>query len=161
MQPFGNNFTSSLRTKSIATRLAIGLGLLFVLTAEKCENETRFIAAKQEICNDAIDNDDNGKVDCADSFCLSSCALELTVNPTFITAADTQLVSGFQKRASKIVVEMLPNYETNGTATLTQSEWSFLARKLANGTNTLTITATDSAGNTKQVKTSIKVSNPN
>jgi hypothetical protein len=137
------------------------LGLFFILTASKCENETRFIAAKQEICADGIDNDDDGKTDCADSYCEATCALELTVNPTFTTAADSQTVSGRQKYASKIVVEILPNSESNGAATITAGEWAFLARKLVTGINTLTITATDSAGKTKQVTTTIKVSTSN
>lgn len=142
---------------SKGTGILTSLSLLFLLTASKCDNETRFIGAKQEICGDGIDNDDNGKADCADSYCQSSCVLELSVNPTFQTSADSQMISGRHNHASKIVVELLPNYETNGFATITGLEWSFMARKLANGTNNVTITASDSAGNKKTETTTIKV----
>jgi Bacterial Ig-like domain len=153
----------TLRTAAWAKGAGVfaSFGIFFVLTLANCNNETHFIASKLEICTDGIDNDDNGKADCADSYCSASCVLELTVNPTFQTAADSQLVSGRHKHASKIVVEVLPNYASNGPATLTGLEWSFMARKLAQGNNTLTITATDSAGKSKSVTASIQVQSSN
>jgi len=132
--------------------LAICLTAIFLFTASRCDQTVAFSQAKNEICGDGLDNDDNGKSDCADNFCAPQCLLELTVAPTFTTEADSQVITGTHRRAKNITVEISPNPGGSGKATLVDGEtWTFTARQLGKVRNELTITADDGLGQQKTV----------
>ncbi len=144
---------------STCLRLCTGLlgagALLLTLTASKCKQDVVFVDAQKEICTDGIDNDQNGKIDCADSECLNVCTLDLAVFPTVQTSVDTQTISGTHRRAASIAVNTKPDISASGKATLTGSTWTFLVTRLQEGGNEITIIASDSSGQTKTVTTSI------
>lgn len=146
-------------TLSTCLKLCTGLlgagALLLTLTASECQQDIHFTQALKETCSDGIDNDHNGKVDCADSECLIVCTLDLAVFTPVQTSADTQTISGTHRRAASIAVNIKPDISASGKATLEGSTWSYKVTKLQAGSNEITIIASDSSGQTKTVTTSI------
>jgi hypothetical protein len=108
-----------------AAVLAAAGALVLVLTASKCEEQTTFPAYVQEICNDKIDNDGDGKIDCADSDCDPSCAVSISIDalPGIITT-DSLTLTGHQTNATSVAVASVSPTGTPATATITGETWS-------------------------------------
>lgn len=135
---------------SLGSRLMFGLAAaaaaIFALTASECQTDTNFIAhASELICNDKVDNDEDGSADCLDSDCSNACVVFVGINdfPKPVTK-DSLVLAGTQSNATSVVLTILPS-GTAGTATLGSGTWT------ANITNisaltTYTITATASNG---------------
>lgn len=119
-----------------------------VLTASKCEEQTTFPAFVAEICNDNIDNNGDGKIDCADPTCVGSAActvsLSIDVLPGIITK-DTLVLTGHQTNASSVAVVSLTPVGIPGTATVTGDTWSATLTNLTQRT-TYTVTVVGSKG---------------
>lgn len=124
--------------------------IMFMSTASKCTQETRFLEVKNEICSDKQDNDDDGKVDCKDEDCASDCKIELTVdvfsNPI---NTDSLLLSGSYRNATSIAITVSPPDFVGGSAKLENFKWSYLLKSIPPGSKsfTLTITAQNEEGN--------------
>lgn len=100
--------------------------LCLVLTASKCEQHTTFPGYVAEICNDKIDNDEDGKTDCEDSDCAADCAVHVTINPIASPiATDTLTLTGHQTHATSIAINLAPS-GLPGTVTLdpASDNWS-------------------------------------
>lgn len=105
---------------------AAALGL--VLTGSKCSQTTEFVpfvAETGDKCLDKADNDEDGKVDCADSDCDLMC--EVTVNidpvPARITS-DTLHLKGTQHNAKSVTITSLTPSGNAGTVSLNGENWS-------------------------------------
>ena len=135
----------------LAACVAAAGALYFVLTASKCEQTTEFVEYVAEKgadkCFDKLDNDSDGKIDCADSDCDAVCAVEVTIDavPPVINA-DTLVLSGQQHNASSItVLSVLPSGK--GSAPVLSGEtWTSRLSELSAKTG-YTVTVVGSNGN--------------
>jgi hypothetical protein len=112
-----------MKAKSFLFLLAGALGLVFVLTASKCESTTEFPGYKPEICSDNIDNDEDRLTDCLDPDCKGSCAAIVTIDSIASpTSTDTIKVTGSQTNAISVTVSVTPS-GVGGLATPHGGKW--------------------------------------
>ena len=110
--------------KRIAAWMAAAGAAVLVLTASKCEEATTFPSFTKEICADQADNDGDGKIDCADSDCDSSCAVSITIDQLpGVVPADSLELKGHHTRATSIAVISLTPAGNYGTAVITGDTW--------------------------------------
>ena len=132
----------------IAAGLAAAGALVLTLTASKCEENTTFPGFVAEICNDNIDNNSDGKIDCADPTCSGSAActvsLSIDVLPGVITK-DTLVLTGHQTNASSVAVVSVTPAGTPAAATITGDTWSAMLTNLTQRT-TYTVIVVGSKG---------------
>jgi hypothetical protein len=114
------------------TRLAAGLAAIgamyFAMTASKCEQTTElvpFVAEQADKCLDKLDNDDDGRIDCADPDCNAVCEVTLNVDalPAVINT-DTLVLTGTQHNATSITVVSLSPQGTGDTPAISGETWS-------------------------------------
>jgi len=134
-----------------AAGLAAAGAFIFVFTASKCQNETIFPPYVAEICNDNIDNNGDGKIDCADPTCDGSAACTVSISidvlPGIITT-DSLKLSGHQTNATSIAVVSVTPAGTPAQATITGDTWTAELSNL--NQNTLyTVTVVGSKGELK------------
>lgn len=113
-----------IRTAAVLPAAALGL----VLTGSKCTQTTEFIAFAAETggqCIDKSDNDNDGKIDCADSDCDLECAVSVYIDPVpdRITA-DTLHLKGTQRNAKTVTITSITPSGSAGTVTLNGENWS-------------------------------------
>jgi hypothetical protein len=139
-------FPSGLR---LAACLAATGALYFALTASKCEQTTEFVpfvAEAADKCLDKIDNDADGKIDCADSDCDAICAVSVTLDalpPTIPT--DSVTIHGQQHNASSVTVISVVPQGSGSAPVLSGETWSSTLTGLSLKT-TYTITVVGSNG---------------
>jgi hypothetical protein len=128
--------------------LAAAGALVLVLTASKCGEETTFPAFVAEICSDNIDNNSDGKIDCADPSCggTAACTVSLSfdVLPGVITK-DTLVLTGHQTNATSVAVLSVTPAGNSSPATITGETWSATLTNLTQRT-TYTVTVVGSKG---------------
>lgn len=140
-----------------APKLLLPFGLaaaLFALVAAKCEHNVDFPGFVVERCDDNVDNDEDGKSDCADlDDCQDFCRVEVEIDqPTATVESDTLLILGSHRNAKTIAISVAPS-GTGGTITPSGDRWQFMIRNIgtsgpytitavANGPSTLRDTAT-------------------
>jgi hypothetical protein len=111
------------------------------LTAAECRNDLEFVDFVPEICDDKIDNDDNGMTDCDDASCEDECAVQVVAFPPGPVVADSVKISGTHQNAASITVQVTPS-GLGGGAAISGGTWDFTIRNLnANGAHTVTVLA--------------------
>lgn len=122
--------------------LPLGAAALFMaLTAAKCRNNVEFVDFVPEICDDKIDNDEDGGTDCDDSSCDAECAVDVVAFPPGPVTADSVKISGTQENAASITVQVVPS-GLGGAATISGGTWEFTIRNLnTDGMHTVTAQA--------------------
>lgn len=125
------------------------LTLGFVLTASDCHNDFGFTApVNAEICNNFIDDDNNGLTDCRDPACATfpACVPALTINPISQPVThDTLTVTGTVQHAVSISASISP-VGSAGSVQISGSNWSVILSNLATNSTTLQVVGTDSTG---------------
>jgi hypothetical protein len=121
--------------------------LAFALCASKCETATEIVPFVKEICNDNVDNDTDGKIDCLDSDCDTECEVHVAINQIpSISGVDTAIISGTHANATGIAVTIATSGQA-GAATITGNTWtSRLTLLSAIGSYTVTAIASDAQG---------------
>jgi hypothetical protein len=115
--------------------------LFMALTASKCRNNVEFVDFVPEICDDKVDNDEDGETDCDDSSCEVECAVDVVAFPPGPVTADSVKISGTHENAASITVQVVPS-GLGGAATIAGGEWEFTIRNLnADGIHTVTVQA--------------------
>jgi hypothetical protein len=128
--------------------VAGGAAMIFALCADTCETSTEFPGFVKEICNDNVDNDSDGTVDCLDSDCDQACQITLVTNLPGAIAGDTLVLSGTAHNATSINVTVRPNGEADPVVVVGDT-WRTVARKLVSaGQYIFTVTATGAQGKT-------------
>lgn len=134
--------------RPIALPAAAG-ALVLVLTASKCEQTTAIIPYVKEICTDQIDNDEDGKTDCADSECDLDCAVSVSIDPIPVRiSTDTLDIKGHHVHATAVTVVSLSPSGTPGTATVSGDAWTARLTNLSQSAN-YTVTVVASNGDRK------------
>lgn len=135
---------------SLGSRLTFGLAAaaaaIFALTASECQTDTNFTQhASELICDDKVDNDEDGSADCLDSDCSNACVVSVGINvfPKPVTK-DSLVLTGTQSNATSVVVSILPS-GTVGSVVLGPGSWTANVTNLS-ALTTYTITATSSNG---------------
>ena len=143
-----------MRMANHIARLAGIAALGLVFTASDCSHTLSFTPPlNREICDDGIDNDGNGRVDCRDAECLLQCRPELTVDPIAVPVRQDSLeLSGNAARAASVTVTASPS-GIGGQAQISGLRWTFLLRNLKNGEHTLVAVAVDSTGHLRDTVT--------
>ncbi|GEM_PF-2265702 len=114
--------------------LAGAAAVLFALTASKCDSTTDFPSYVAEICNDKIDNDSDGQVDCADSDCANACTVGVTIGVVpAILGQDTLNLSGSVTNSSAVAITVIPSgsVDNSGQATVSGGTWQARLRNLS------------------------------
>jgi len=128
--------------------LAAAGALVLVLTASKCEEETIFPGYTPEICTDNLDNNNDGKIDCADPSCGGTAACTVTLSfdvlPGIITK-DTLVLTGHQTNATAVAVLSVIPAGTAAPGTITGDAWSAMLTNLSQKGN-YTVTVVGSKG---------------
>lgn len=127
---------------------AAGAALIFALSASKCQTDTIIVPYVAEICNDNIDNDGDGQIDCLDSDCDAQCQVHVNINPILPTLpVDSLTVTGTHFKATGITVSVLPSGSGGGPAAVSGDIWSIhLTNLSALGVYTVTAVASDAQG---------------
>ncbi len=126
--------------------LAGASALAFALTASKCETDTVIVPYVQEICNDKIDNDGDGLIDCQDSDCDVECKVQVNINPISPISTDSLTVTGTHFNATGIALSILPSGSA-GAAVISGNSWTAHLTLLSDKTTyTLTAIASDAQG---------------
>src|SRR4051812_10044328 len=112
--------------------IAGAMGAIFILSASKCETTTEILPpSPDEICNDGIDNDTDGKMDCADTDCLLECRVSVFVFPTTPTSLDTLRISGTHENAQSITVTLSAGGGSAATPVISGTKWDCLISGLS------------------------------
>jgi hypothetical protein len=132
-----------------AAGLAAAGALVLVLTASKCEEQTTFPAYVQEICTDHIDNNGDGKIDCADPTCSGTpaCVVSVSIDALpGIIPADTLTLTGHQTNATAVAVASISPAGIPAAATITGDTWSAKISNLNQKNVTYTVTVVGTNG---------------
>lgn len=93
---------------------------------------------QKEICNDNIDNNNDGKMDCRDRSCQAECTVSFTVDPVDTVSTDNQVVlSGKAVNIGSVLAEA--NGRDYG-GIVSDSTWTATV-PLISGRNQITLTA--------------------
>jgi hypothetical protein len=125
-----------------ATPLLVLCGLLalgFVLTASKCDNIIDFPGVKPEICDDKIDNDSDGAIDCKDSECAASCRVSITLDDIGPIDHDTVRIGGTVENQTSIEIQVRKT-GTADPAVVDGLSWHSTLRQLSGAGTTWNVT---------------------
>lgn len=119
------------------------------VTVSKCKETTTFPAYVAENCSDNIDNNNDGKIDCADPSCAGTAActvvLDFDVIPSVITK-DTLVLTGHQTNATAVAVLSVSPVGIASPATISGETWSATLTSLTQiGNYTVSVVASKGA----------------
>lgn len=115
--------------------------LFMALAAAKCRNTVEFVDFVPEVCDDGVDNDENGLADCDDSSCDVACAVDVVAFPPGTVSADSVKIAGTHRNAASITVQVVPS-GLGGAAVIAGGTWEFTIRNLnVDGPHTVTVQA--------------------
>lgn len=135
--------------------------LAWLLMGSECRQEVSFPEASPEVCNNLEDDDEDGRIDCADSECSLECQPSITLYPVLSpTAVDSQTIGGTRAHVQSITVSLEPPLASPGAVQMTDGAWSILLRGLAEGSNAITVIAADSLDRRDTAKGEIVYTRP-